>query len=78
LIEPSAGITIVVGKRDLSPRSGIDQFVLQGALSQDGPLEFQQLKSSPCRASFQLAFIQPKSPEFAQPLAKQPLGIQAH
>jgi hypothetical protein len=32
LIEPRADITIVVRKRDLSPRSGIDQFVLQGAL----------------------------------------------
>jgi hypothetical protein len=31
LIEPRADITIVVRKRDLSPRSGIDQFVLQEA-----------------------------------------------
>jgi hypothetical protein len=31
LIEPRANITIVVRKRDLSPRSGIDQFVLQEA-----------------------------------------------
>jgi hypothetical protein len=32
LIEPHADITIVVRKRDLSPRLGIDQFVLQEAL----------------------------------------------
>jgi hypothetical protein len=31
LIEPRADITVLVRKRDLSPRSGIDQFVLQEA-----------------------------------------------